>query len=78
MGPFETTGNYDYTQIGWHDFGNLGPDLEKHPEGILLDKHAMVPVEDGTWKPLGHPPLHIHHIHLMQDKYGDSVRSRTR
>jgi hypothetical protein len=76
VGPFESHGNYDWWQIGWHDMGKLKPVLEKHPQGIIIDKHIMVPVEDGTRKRLGHPPIHIHHIHVCADRYGKSVRPR--
>jgi hypothetical protein len=76
IGPFESHGNYDWWQVGWHDMGNLQGVLDKHPAGVIVDKHSMVPVADGTWARIGHPPIHIHHIHVMGDRRGKSVRQR--
>lgn len=76
IGPFESHGNLDWWQVGWHDAFNLRPVLDKYPEGIIVDKHEMVPIEDGTWNRLGNPPIHIHHIHVMADRKGHSVRPR--
>ena len=64
---------------GWADAGGFKPILAQHPDGVIIDKHSLRPIEDGTGKVLGHPPIHIHHIHVVEDAYGDgsSVRTRT-
>jgi hypothetical protein len=64
VGPFTSTGGYDWWQLGWSDAGMLSEALRKHPEGIDVLNTILVPVlEDGTR--LSHPPIHIHHIHFV-------------
>ena len=64
VGPMYATGGYDWWQIGWTDVGGFSEVLEKHPDGFDIDAKAMMPVaEDG--RRLGHPPIHIHHIHVV-------------
>lgn len=64
VGPFNSTGGYDWWQIGWSDAGMLSEALALHPEGVDVVNTVLVPVlEDGTR--LGHPPVHIHHIHFV-------------
>ena len=64
VGPFVSTGGYDWWQIGWSDAGMLSDALRQHPEGVDVVGYALTPVtEDGTR--IGHPPVHIHHIHFV-------------
>jgi hypothetical protein len=63
VGPFTSTGGYDFWQFGWKDVFGLSEILKEHPHGIMVDatfSAAVLP--DGT--PLGLPPIHIHHIHV--------------
>lgn len=65
LGPFASTGGYDFWQFGWKDVFGLSEILTEHPRGIMADaafSAAVLP--DGT--PLGLPPIHIHHIHVGQ------------
>ena len=72
VGPFVSTGGYDWWQIGWSDAGGLKEVIDKHPEGVDIEASILIPVdEDG--KRIGHPPVHIHHIHFVKPK---SVRFR--
>jgi hypothetical protein len=72
IGPFVTTGGYDWLQIGWDDLWGMSKILETYPAGVLLVKQYMSPVlKDGTR--LGFPPIHIHHIHTGPSPY---VRQR--
>lgn len=72
IGPFYTTGGYDWVQVGWDDLWGLSKILEKHPDGIYFVGQHMSPVlRDGTR--LNYPPIHVHHIHNGPDPY---VRQR--
>jgi hypothetical protein len=63
LGPFVTTGGYDWTQVGWENLWNLAEKLEEYPEGIFAVEQFSGPVSrDGTR--IGNPPIHIHHIHI--------------
>eukprot|EP00968_Pinguiococcus_pyrenoidosus_P022342 scaffold3153_cov243-Pinguiococcus_pyrenoidosus.AAC.2 len=65
VGPFLSTGGYDWWQIGWSDGCFMTEALERHPEGVDVDKTILVPVtEEG--ERIGHPPVHIHHIHFVE------------
>lgn len=65
VGPFKSTGGYDWWQLGWSDAGAFSEALEKHPEGIDVISTILLPVKkDGTR--IGHPPVHIHHIHFVK------------
>lgn len=73
IGPFTTTGGYDWVQIGWDDLWGFSRILKDYPEGVFLLKQHMTPVlKDGTR--IGFPPLHIHHIHVGPSPY---VRQRS-
>lgn len=68
IGPFRSTGGNDWWQFAWLDMfgfdGSLGD--EHHILGVeplALTGHWTGPVT-GEGKPIGLPPLHIHHIHL--------------
>lgn len=63
IGPFYTTGGYDWTQIGWEDTFGLEAKLKDFPEGIYIFEEFSQPVtRDGIR--LGHPPIHVHHLHI--------------
>lgn len=72
IGPFTTTGGYDWIQIGWDDLWGFSKHLEIYPKGIFMLKQHMTPVfKNGTR--IGFPPIHIHHIHTGPSPY---VRQR--
>lgn len=72
IGPFYTTGGYDWVQIGWDDLWGMSKILELYPDGVYFVGQHMSPVlRDGTR--LGYPPIHVHHIHNGPDPY---VRQR--
>ncbi|KAH8068433.1 hypothetical protein JL720_12205 [Aureococcus anophagefferens] len=72
VGPYRSHGNYDWWQMGWQDVAFFSEALAKHPEGIDVNKYILAPVDKhGTH--IGHPPLHIHHIHLVAQ---DGIRPR--
>lgn len=63
LGPFITTGGYDWTQVGWENLWDLEEKLKEYPEGIFAVEQFSGPVSrDGTR--IGNPPIHIHHIHV--------------
>lgn len=63
LGPFTSTGGYDYWQVGWMDAWRLSEVLPQHPQGIMVSSAFSAPVlADGS--PIGFPPIHIHHIHI--------------
>ncbi len=63
IGPFRTTGGYDWVQVGWDNLWDLRALFSKHPEGIYVLEQFSGPVAaDGTR--LGHPPIHVHHMHI--------------
>jgi hypothetical protein len=64
VGPFVSTGGYDWWSIAFPNVGLLEEALAKHPEGIEVIREAFTPVlKDGTR--LGYPPIHTHHIHSL-------------
>ena len=76
VGPFYSTGGYDWWQIGWSNLGDFESILEEHPDGFDVDIKAMMPVaQDG--RRLGHPPIHIHHIHAVP-RLGVRARNNVR
>lgn len=63
IGPFKTTGGYDWVQMGWDNLWDLREKLQRFPDGIYVTDQISAPVlADGTR--LGNPPIHIHHIHM--------------
>lgn len=63
LGPFITTGGYDWTQVGWENLWNLEEKLKEYPEGIYaVEQFSSAVKRDGTR--IGNPPIHIHHIHI--------------
>lgn len=56
-------GGYDWIQVGWDNLWDLQAKLKEHPHGIyVLEQFSSAVTADGTR--LGHPPIHIHHIHV--------------
>lgn len=73
IGPFKSTGGYDWWQIGWDDVWNLEGLLAKHKEGVYITEQLSAPVDkDGNI--VGHPPIHVHHVHITPIP---GVRQRT-
>lgn len=63
VGPFVTTGGYDWVQVGWEDIWDLEEKLKAYPGGVFVTaQFSSAVTRDGT--PLSHPPVHIHHIHV--------------
>jgi hypothetical protein len=71
IGPFTTTGGYDWLQIGWDNIWNLKSILKQHSEIYIIEQFLSPVLADGTM--LNNPPIHIHHIHVGPDPY---VRQR--
>jgi hypothetical protein len=63
IGPIYTTGGYDWVQVGWEDAWDLEDKIKKHPAGILVQAQVSGAV-DKDGKRIGHPPIHVHHIHI--------------
>ena len=58
LGPFYTTGGYDWVQVGWEDVWDLEEKLKVHQDGIFVVAQTSGPVtRDG--KRIGHPPIHV-------------------
>jgi hypothetical protein len=73
IGPFRTTGNYDWLQLGWDNLWDTKALLKKHNNGIYIIGQFFSPVyENGTR--ISFPPIHIHHMHVGPVPY---VRQRT-
>jgi hypothetical protein len=63
LGPFITTGGYDWTQVGWENLWDLSAKLKEYPEGIYaVEQFSGAVSKDGTR--ISNPPIHIHHIHI--------------
>lgn len=63
IGPFVTTGGYDWVQVGWEDIWGLEEKLKAYKDGIFVTaQYSAAVTRDGS--PLSHPPIHIHHIHV--------------
>lgn len=60
---YSSQGGYDWVQVGWDNLWDFRNKLREHPHGIYVLEQFSGPVTaDGTR--LGHPPIHIHHIHV--------------
>ena len=70
IGPFRSTGGFDYWQFSWSDVGSLGAVLDGLPPGarIGMTAHWSGPL-DSAEAPLGLPPLHVHHIHVSPTSF---------
>lgn len=69
IGPFRSTGGYDWWQFGWGDVGRLEElqaTLKSHRVGLTGHWSGMV---DSSGTPMGLPPFHAHHIHLVPSRY---------
>lgn len=64
VGPFESTGGYDWWQIGWTNVGLLKDILAHHPEGVDIINYIISPVDENGER-IGHPPIHVHHVHVI-------------
>ena len=67
VGPFTSNGGYDWWQYAGHD----ALKLSRHLSGgrtIGINSHWVTAVEVSTGRPLGYPPMHVHHIHLVPSK----------
>lgn len=63
IGPFHTSGGYDWLQFGWDNLWDLKDKLKKYPDGIYVTDQFSGPVTaDGAR--IGNPPIHVHHIHI--------------
>eukprot|EP01048_Picozoa_sp_COSAG05_P021796 COSAG05_NODE_4127_length_1661_cov_4.093470_1_plen_489_part_01 len=64
VGPFHSTGGYDWHWFQWDDFGGFGRWQRQNPNSKRYVTAAlMAPVDEGG-KVISYPPLHIHHSHL--------------
>jgi len=67
VGPFTSNGGYDWWQFAGHDVLNMS----RHLAGgrtIGLNVHWVTAINAATGSPLGYPPMHVHHIHLVPTK----------
>lgn len=67
VGPFTSNGGYDWWQFAGHD----ALKLSRHVSGgrtIGINSHWVVAIEVASGEPLGYPPMHVHHIHLVPTK----------
>jgi hypothetical protein len=64
VGPFTSTGGYDWWQIGWTNVGLFKDILASHPNGIDIINYIIVPVSENGNR-IGHPPIHVHHVHII-------------
>ena len=63
IGPFKSTGNYDWWQFAWNDVLRFKEKLKSTPDGLYVLNHFAAPVNsDGD--ALDFPPIHIHHVHV--------------
>ena len=63
VGPFSSTGGYDWWQFAAHDALNLSRRLEGG-RTLALHSHYVVGVRAEDGGVLGYPPLHMHHLHV--------------
>lgn len=79
MGPFRTTGGYDWNEIYWDNVGDFKKKNEKGPFSVT---GHFVGVSHSDGRIAANPPLHLHHIHVETDflpipsvyeKHGDSA-----
>lgn len=68
VGPLISTGGFDWWQLSWSDVLNLSPS-----SGFGVLAHVSGPV-DAKGDPLGYPPIHQHHMHLVPDPADVFVR----
>mmetsp|Transcript_105642 Transcript_105642/g.235861 ORF Transcript_105642/g.235861 Transcript_105642/m.235861 type:complete len:697 (+) Transcript_105642:1-2091(+) len=73
VGPFRSTGGYDWWQVSWSDLGQFTDILKEHPSGVYLLSTFFRPV-NARGEDLGYPPIHIHHVHVS--RVGRSIKFR--
>jgi len=66
VGPLVSTGSYDYWQFGWKDVWRTSRLLHEVPGGIAFTSAFSGPVDPSGFV-IGHPPIHIHHIHISPE-----------
>ena len=67
VGPFTSNGGDDWWQYAGHDTLKLSRQLSGG-RTIGIGSHWVVGVEKSSGVPLGYPPMHVHHIHLVPSK----------
>jgi hypothetical protein len=72
VGPFESTGGFDWHSISWRDpaFASRGPTAHLGAFGVLA--HFTGPVDATGSTAIGYPPIHQHHTHIVPE-YGDTA-----
>jgi hypothetical protein len=73
LGPFISTGGYDWWQFSWNDVGRLSHVLKENPLGVYILESSIRAV-DTKGVPLGFPPIHNHHTHVTRE--GQSYKYR--
>ena len=63
IGPFKSTGNYDWWQFAWADVLRFKNKLKIHPKGLYILETFMAGV-DAQGRALDFPPIHVHHVHV--------------
>lgn len=69
IGPFRSTGNYDWWQFFWNDVFQAKGILEEYPDGIFV-KASVSGAVDTEGAHLSFPPIHIHHVHVSPGEIG--------
>ena len=72
VGPFITTGGYDWHQVHWKDLGYQ--EVQDHfGKDIQLGLHSFLTIPTGTdGVPLAQPPIHVHH-HKINERGLDLI-----
>lgn len=68
VGPFITTGSFDWTSFYWTDAFGLEAKLKRGERQFLL-AHVSAAV-DSAGDIIPYPPLHIHHVHVGPVLFG--------
>mmetsp|Transcript_8095 Transcript_8095/g.17702 ORF Transcript_8095/g.17702 Transcript_8095/m.17702 type:complete len:616 (+) Transcript_8095:936-2783(+) len=64
LGPFISTGGYNWWTLAWDDVAMLSEGLKKYPEGIDVEQYMFTPVLKNGER-LNYPPIHSHHVHVV-------------
>lgn len=63
VGPFRSTGDYDWLQMAWSNALQLSEELRDYKDGLyLLQTLSVATNEQGEI--LNFPPVHVHHAHF--------------
>ena len=67
IGPFRSTGGFDFWQFGWSDVGELQAVVEANAGRwrVGVNAYRSAAFDDVNGAPLGFPPMHMHHVHIM-------------